>query len=591
MDSLIGKLRVSLQLDSAAFETGAKRASAEINALGSRAEKAGFAIGSMGKALIAGGAALGSVAIVSHLKQAVSAGLDYASSLGETAQQLGVTTKTLQEYRYAAGQVGISQEEMDAGLAKLTRTIGMALEGSKSQAQAFANLGISLRDANGQVKDAGDVIPEVAKALQGIESPAQRAAVLVELFGKSGMKMGSLMADGAAGVDKLRKASQDLGIVLSDELIAKADEAADTLGQLQVVMDAKVARSVADNTEGVLALADAYAFLSDKALGAIGVMGRMVHLAAQNNDGGLEQFTRDLAARPGFAGALGITVPKPGGPLFPGAAGPLRLAMDAFEKMPARLRANASRPASLLDRPSATRSHAGGSRRGSGSRSAGRSAAQDELGALEQTTVDILASFKPFGDRASEQFTGRAANRLDEIRAKLGDVSKSTSAAARDTGLATVSIAKSFADMADDTVNALQNMSSSIRSGDFLSILGASVKMFTQFGKIGLFGDGIAARLNKVPGFANGTSFAPGGLALVGERGPEYVELPRGSKVYPNGTGPGMGGGRPMYFDLRGAVMTQDLLNQMNMIGAMSAQVGGEIGYGKVARKNARSLS
>jgi uncharacterized membrane protein YuzA (DUF378 family) len=37
-----------------------------------------------------------------------------------------------------------------------------------------------------------------------------------------------------------------------------------------------------------------------------------------------------------------------------------------------------------------------------------------------------------------------------------------------------------------------------------------------------------------IPGFAKGTSFAPGGMALVGERGPELVNLPRGSQVIPN---------------------------------------------------------
>ena len=42
--------------------------------------------------------------------------------------------------------------------------------------------------------------------------------------------------------------------------------------------------------------------------------------------------------------------------------------------------------------------------------------------------------------------------------------------------------------------------------------------------------------------YASGTNYAPGGMALVGERGPEIVELPRGSKVYPNGTAPGIGG-------------------------------------------------
>lgn len=45
----------------------------------------------------------------------------------------------------------------------------------------------------------------------------------------------------------------------------------------------------------------------------------------------------------------------------------------------------------------------------------------------------------------------------------------------------------------------------------------------------GLFGGG-----KKIPGFANGTPSAPGGLAIVGERGPELVNLPQGSQVIPN---------------------------------------------------------
>jgi hypothetical protein len=40
-----------------------------------------------------------------------------------------------------------------------------------------------------------------------------------------------------------------------------------------------------------------------------------------------------------------------------------------------------------------------------------------------------------------------------------------------------------------------------------------------------------ASLLKHIPGFAVGTSYSPGGLALVGERGPEIVDLPAGSKV------------------------------------------------------------
>lgn len=46
-----------------------------------------------------------------------------------------------------------------------------------------------------------------------------------------------------------------------------------------------------------------------------------------------------------------------------------------------------------------------------------------------------------------------------------------------------------------------------------------------------------------LPAFAHGTSFAPGGMALVGERGPELVNLPRGSQVVPNHDLSKLGGG------------------------------------------------
>lgn len=46
-------------------------------------------------------------------------------------------------------------------------------------------------------------------------------------------------------------------------------------------------------------------------------------------------------------------------------------------------------------------------------------------------------------------------------------------------------------------------------------------------GLVGLVG-------SLIPKFADGTNYAPGGMALVGERGPELVNLPRGSQVIPN---------------------------------------------------------
>lgn len=53
---------------------------------------------------------------------------------------------------------------------------------------------------------------------------------------------------------------------------------------------------------------------------------------------------------------------------------------------------------------------------------------------------------------------------------------------------------------------------------------------------------------SKVPEFATGTNYAPGGLSLVGERGPELVNLPRGAQVYNNNLTRGMMGGGEVRF-------------------------------------------
>jgi hypothetical protein len=96
-----------------------------------------------------------------------------------------------------------------------------------------------------------------------------------------------------------------------------------------------------------------------------------------------------------------------------------------------------------------------------------------------------------------------------------------------------------------------------------------------------------SALLHFIPGFASGTNSAPGGLALVGEKGPELVNLPRGASVAPTfqtlNALNSMKAPRaasvtviqPFHFHAEGAVMTEDLLMQANSNAAqLAAQAG-----------------
>lgn len=59
--------------------------------------------------------------------------------------------------------------------------------------------------------------------------------------------------------------------------------------------------------------------------------------------------------------------------------------------------------------------------------------------------------------------------------------------------------------------------------------------------------------------FATGTTNAPGGMSLVGERGPELVNLPRGSQVIPNGRTSAMLGGVGGSMEVYGVLRGQDI--------------------------------
>ena len=100
----------------------------------------------------------------------------------------------------------------------------------------------------------------------------------------------------------------------------------------------------------------------------------------------------------------------------------------------------------------------------------------------------------------------------------------------------------------------------------------------------GLFGAVLSAALG-IPHLATGTESASGGPTVVGENGREIVNLPRGARVTPNhalsNLQIGQGSSRPIFapfFNLEGAVVTQDLVDQMNAIGRNAATQGAAMG-------------
>lgn len=199
----------------------------------------GAAFGKINTLLATLGVGLSAVGVVTFAKQA----LDAAGGLGELAEQLGTTTDNLQVYQFAAAQSGVKSQELEAGLTKLTRTIGDAAAGEKKAVEAFNEFGVQILDTSGKVRSTDDILRDLADRIAGIEDPAARGRAAFEFLGRSGQRLLPLLSQGAEGFDKMAASAKEAGAVLDAEYIARADEASDKLVALEFVLN-KLATSL-----------------------------------------------------------------------------------------------------------------------------------------------------------------------------------------------------------------------------------------------------------------------------------------------------------------------------------------------------------
>jgi len=203
-----------------------KKTAAVTSSIGRVASGAGKVFATVGKIAVGVGAsAMAAGTAVFGLATKASKAAD---DIAETAASLGMSTKALQEYRYVAQLTGLTTEEMDSALSKLTVNLG---KGGSEVESALASIGLSV----GQLKAAGpdQALEAVANALQGVQDPAQRAAVVTTLFGRSSIKMINALSGGEAALRSLRQEAGQVGYVMDEAAIAAGTTMGDALDRLQ----------------------------------------------------------------------------------------------------------------------------------------------------------------------------------------------------------------------------------------------------------------------------------------------------------------------------------------------------------------------
>lgn len=189
----------------------------------SAAEKAvgSFTDNVMGMAKMIGGViAAGSVAM------AIQRTADKFNDLGDVVSRVGNTTvEDLDRLGYVADLTGSDAATATASFENLSQTIGEAAQGIGRGAMVFQKLGLSAKDAQGNVKTTTQVLDEVKEKIKDLSKSEQSA--YIQRLGLDKTLIGMLTSDTTEIIDQYNKRTEALGINVDKaaELGAKYNDA------------------------------------------------------------------------------------------------------------------------------------------------------------------------------------------------------------------------------------------------------------------------------------------------------------------------------------------------------------------------------
>jgi hypothetical protein len=183
---------------------------------------------------IKGGFAAGlGIGLVGGVKDAIGSVAGLRDEIDRTAKQarrLGTDTATWQGLVHAANLSGVSIEELETGLRKFRTHVEGPLD------QALFNF---------------------ARSIEGVGDAGERAAILTEVFGKSGVQLATLFEGGEKSLRSMVGEVRRYGAALSDVDAARVEAANDALSRAKLAVHG-VALKV------TVALAPAVEFLANE---------------------------------------------------------------------------------------------------------------------------------------------------------------------------------------------------------------------------------------------------------------------------------------------------------------------------------------
>jgi prefoldin subunit 5 len=199
--------------------------------MGRAFNRAGRALDSFGRKVLNVRSAVAALAGAAALGALVKQAIDFADNIGKTSKAVGLSAEALQELRFAARRSGLEVEQLDRGLIKFIKSV------AELKTRTSSELNLALKDFNSELVDGlknsksqEEALRLIADAIKNASSETERAAIASAAFGRVGPLLVTMFRDGSAGIDDFARAARNLNAVLSNEMVAASEVAADAIG-------------------------------------------------------------------------------------------------------------------------------------------------------------------------------------------------------------------------------------------------------------------------------------------------------------------------------------------------------------------------
>lgn len=144
---------------------------------------------------------------------------DQMEQTARAAYKLNVSFEGFQKLQLTAKRFGVEVGAVNVALRTFNRQIGDAsLQPMGVQAKLFDALGVSIRDAAGNIRGTEDIFRDTVSAIAQVGSEAEKTKLLAALFGEQAVELQTMLGQGTGQLDQFGEHLKNIGAIVSEDV-------------------------------------------------------------------------------------------------------------------------------------------------------------------------------------------------------------------------------------------------------------------------------------------------------------------------------------------------------------------------------------